>query len=166
MKKILLLILVVFVMTGCSAAETFETLGQIQHQQDALPTMASIQLSLPESAAEQTFGGGSDTVYECEGYTLVLQTLVAGDFDRTVRTLSGFSPEKLTVMESMMEQGKRYDWVWTAAGESGDLVCRASVLDDGNYHYCIYTLAPAQSAGTLAEEWNTLFSSFCLGEGV
>lgn len=166
MKNIFLFFLVGLLMTGCSAADTFETLGPIQHQPDALPTMASVQLSLPESASEQTFGGSPDTVYECAGYTLVLQTLAAGDFNRTVRTLSGFSPEKLTVMESTMEQGKRYDWVWTAVGESGDLVCRASVLDDGNYHYCIYTLAPAQSAGTLAEEWNTLFASFCLGESV
>lgn len=162
MKKILLLFLVGFLLTGCSDAEVFETLGQIQHQPADLPTMASVQLSLPESAAEQTFGGGTDTVYECEGYTLVLQTLDAGNFDSTVRTISGFSPEKLTVMESTMEQGKRYDWIWTAVGENGDLVCRASVLDDGNYHYCIYTLAPAQSAGKLAEEWNILFTSFRL----
>lgn len=165
MKKILLLIFVGLLMTGCSSADTFETLGQIQHHPDDTPTMASILLSLPDTAAEQTFGGGPDTVYECDGYTLVLQTLAAGDFSRTIRTICGFSPEKLTMMESSMEQGKRYDWVWTAAGENGDLVCRASVLDDGNYHYCIYTLAPAELAGTLAQEWNTLFSSFCLGEG-
>lgn len=161
MKKIWLFFLIGFLLTGCSASETFETLGQIQHQPDHIPTMGSVQLSLPGSATEQTFGG-SDTVYECAGYTLVLQTLSAGDFDRTVHTLSGFSMEKLTVMESAIEKGKRYDWVWTAAGESGDVVCRASVLDDGNYHYCIYTLAPAQSAGNLAEEWNVLFASFSL----
>lgn len=161
MKKIWLLFIIGFLLTGCSSAETFETLGQIQHQSDHIPAMGSVQLSLPESAAEQTFGG-TDTVYECAGYTLVLQTLAAGDFDRTIHTLSGFSAEKLTVMESTIEKGKRYDWVWTAAGESGDVVCRASVLDDGNYHYCIYALAPAQSAGSLMDEWNMLFASFCL----
>lgn len=165
MKKMLLLCMIGFLLTGCASAETFETLGQIQHQQDDTPAIASVQLSLPETAAKQTFGG-SDTVYECAGYTLVLQTLAGGDFNRTVCSLSGFSPEKLTVMESEAELGKRYDWVWTAAGESGDLVCRAAVLDDGNYHYCIYALAPAQSAGALTEEWNTLFASFCLGGGV
>ena len=129
-----------------------------------MSAMASVRLVLPETAAKQTFGDDSDTVYECETYTLVLQTLLAGDLRATVRTLSGFYPDKLTVMESQQGQGKRYDWVWSAAGESGELVCRAAVLDDGNYHYCIYTIAQAEEAGTLAEEWNKLFASFCLGE--
>ena len=164
MKKILLIALTTLLMTGCSAADTFETLGPIQHQQDHMPAMASVRLVLPETAAKQTFGDSSDTVYECETYTLVLQTLLAGDLRATVRTLSGFYPDKLTVRESQQGQGKRYDWVWTAAGESGELVCRAAVLDDGNYHYCIYTIAQAEGAGTLAEEWNKLFASFCLGE--
>lgn len=165
MKKLLLLLLLCPMLAGCSAADVFETLGPVQHQQDYTPVMANVQLSLPESAAAQTFGGGTDTMYDCEGYTLVMQTFSSGDFTGTVRSLSGFSPEKLTVMESRAGEVKRYDWVWTAAGEEGDMICRASVLDDGNYHYCLYTLAPAQSAGALTEEWNALFASFCLGEG-
>lgn len=164
MKKCLILFLLSLMLAGCSAAETFETLGQIQHQPDITPMAATVQLSVPESAVVETFGSGSDTAYDCQGYTLVLQTFSSGDFSGTVRKLSGFSPEKLTVMESSMGQTKRYDWVWTAAGENGDVLCRASVLDDGNYHYCLYTMASAQDAGALAGEWNELFSSFCLGE--
>ena len=164
MKKIILFFLVALLMTGCSAVDTFETLGPINHQQEQTPTMASVQISLPDTAAKQTFGESADAVYECENYTLVMQTLPAGDLQTTVHTLSGFSRDKLTLMESEQGQGKRYDWVWTAVGEAGELVCRAAVLDDSNYHYCIYTMAPAKAAGTLAEEWNSLFASFCLGE--
>lgn len=161
MKKLLLLVLLSAILTGCSAAPTFETLGQIQHQPEAAPMAADVQLALPASAALEVFGG-TDKVYECDGYTLVLQTRASGDLSATVRSLSGFLPEKLTVMESAAENVRRYDWVWTAAGEGGDLICRASVLDDGNYHYCVYTMAPAQAAGKLTEEWNGLFASFRL----
>lgn len=161
MKKMLLFLLSCVMLAGCSAAPTFETLGLVQHQQNVTPTAAEVLLSLPASAAAETFGG-ADTVYECDGYTLVLQTLASGDMPATVRALSGFSPEKLTIMESTAENVRRYDWVWTAAGEGGDMICRAAVLDDGNYHYCVYTLAPAHNAGKLTEEWNGVFASFRL----
>lgn len=164
MRKLLLLLLISLMLAGCSAAETFETLGPVRHQPVDTPIMADVKLTLPQSAAAQAMGG-SDTIYDCEGYMLVMQTFSSGDFKSTVRSLSGFSPEKLTVLESRTGETRRYDWVWTAAGEGGDMICRAAVLDDGNYHYCLCTLAPAQSAGALAEEWNNLFASFRLGEG-
>jgi hypothetical protein len=47
-------------------------------------------------------------------------------------------------------------------GESGQLVCRAAVLDDGNYHYCLTAVAPAANAGELSEQWNALFASLRL----
>ena len=163
MRKIVLCFLVLLFLTGCGAEDVFETLGPVSHQPDQLPAMASLQLTLPETASLQTFGSGSDKLYECDGYTLVLQTLDGGDFARTVRTLSGFLPEKLTIMETTA-QGRRYDWSWTAAGESGELICRAAVLDDGNYHYCLTVFAPASSGGALAAQWTALFASFGLDE--
>lgn len=164
MRKLIVAILLCGVLSGCSAAETFETLGPIQHQPDFTATLAKVHLTLPESAAKQTFGG-TDTVYECDNYTLVLQTFASGDLSRTVQTLSGFSLEKLSVIESAAGQNRRYDWVWTVAGEEGDMLCRAAVLDDGSYHYCIYTIAPAAEAGALADAWNAVFSSFSVEEG-
>ena len=161
MKKLMIFLLLTIILAGCAATPTFETLGQVQHQQTVTHPAAEVLLSLPEDAAAVTFGG-SDTVYECNGYTLVLQTCSSGDLTATVQALSGFSPEKLTILESAAQTLRRYDWVWTAAGEGGDLLCRAAVLDDGNYHYCVYALAPAQNAGKLTEEWNELFASFRL----
>ena len=163
MRRFLFLLLACVLLSGCAATPTFETMGPVLHQPDQLPAMAATRLSLPESAALQTFGGGTDKLYECEGYTLVLQTLDGGDFARTVRSLSGFSPEKLTVLETA-SQVRRYDWAWTAVGESGELICRAAVLDDGNYHYCLTVFAPAASGGELAGQWNELFASFALAD--
>ncbi len=165
MRKFMLLIGFVLLLSGCAASETFETLGPVMHQSEELPAMAAVELSLPDSASAQTFGGGTDALYECEGYTILRQTLASGDLHSTIRTLCGFSPEDLTVLESGVPDARRYDWVWTAAGEDGEFVCRAAVLDDGSYHYCVCTIAPAADAGALAQEWNRLFSSFHLGEG-
>lgn len=163
MRKLILLLAAMLLLSGCAATETFETLGPILHQSEEFPAMATVELSLPDSASTQTFSGGTDVLYECDGYTLLRQTLSSGDLHSTIRTLSGFSPENLTVLESGDASVKRYDWVWTAMGDSGDLVCRAAVLDDGNYHYCICVMAPAADAGVLNPEWNRLFSSFRLG---
>lgn len=162
MKKICLILGMCFMFTGCATVETFETLGQIRHESDAAPAMGSVLLTLPESAAKEAFSNDGDKMYECDGYTLVLQTLSSGDFHKTVQSLSGFSVDDLTVMESQAGDHKRYEWVWTAAGEGGDVLCRATVLDDGNYHYCLCAIAPAQNVGSLQAEWNEVFHSFQL----
>lgn len=162
MRKFVLFLGLLFLLSGCSAAQTFETLGPVMHQSEQLPVISAVELALPDSAVAQTFGSDTEQFYECEGYTVLRQTYLSGDFDRTVRQLSGFSPENLTVLESGEASAKRYDWVWTAVGDSGDLVCRAAVLDDGNYHYCICAIAPAADAGALNAEWNRLFASFRL----
>ena len=109
----------------------------------------------------QTFGGG-DVMYDCDGYILLLQTFSSGDLTATVQNLSGFSPEQLTVIKTASDTTKRYDWVWTAAGEEGEVLGRASILDDGNYHYCLCTIAPADQSTVLSEEWSNLFGSFRL----
>lgn len=162
MKKLWMILALCLILAGCGSAETFETLGQVQHELEELAAMGTVQLTLPESASKEVFANNGDTMYDCGDYTLTVQTLSGGDFSRTVQTLCGFSVNKLTVMESGTGKTGRYEWVWTAAGEGGDVLCRAAVLDDGNYHYCLCVIAPAQNAGALQEEWTELFQSFCL----
>jgi hypothetical protein len=117
---------------------------------------------LPEDAAVETFAGEEIGVYDCGEYAVVLQTVPSGNFDSTVKSVSGFAPDQLTVLESRMDGVRRYDWVWTAAAEVGDVLCRAAVLDDGKYHYCLSVIAPAGKAGALTQTWNQLFGSFRL----
>lgn len=162
MKKLCLILGMCLLMTGCAATETFETLGKIEHESDAAPAMGSVQLVLPEEAAVATLSNDGDEMYECDGYTLMVQTLSSGDIHKTVQSISGFSVDELTVMESQAGGYRRYEWVWTAAGEGGDVLCRATVLDDGSYHYCLCAIAPAQSMGTLQAQWNEVFRSFRL----
>lgn len=160
MKKAVWFLALALVLSGCSAP-VYETLGNVVHvgQMDATPRQ--IVLSLPADAAVLT-ASGTDMLYNCSDYTMSLQTLPAGDFAATVRTLSGYEPSQLTVLQSQCADHSRCDWVWVAAGEEGDVLCRAAVLDDGNYHYSLCVFADADAAADLTDTWNDLFHSFCL----
>ena len=160
MKKAVWILALLTVLAGCSAP-TFETMGNVVHvgQSDAEPRQT--KLSLPADAAVLT-ASGTDMLYACADYTMSLQTLPAGDLAATVRTLSGYDASQLTVLQSQCDDHSRYDWVWVAAGEEGNVLCRAAVLDDGNYHYSLCVFADADAAAYLTETWNELYSSFCL----
>lgn len=162
MKKLCVILGLCLCLAGCGTEDVFETLGQIQHEPNAAPVMGTVQLTLPESAAKEVFSADENSMYDCGDYMLMLHTLSAGDVSRTVETLSGFSIDKLTVIESQAGAYKRYEWVWTAAGEGGDVLCRATVLDDGNYHYCLCAMAAAPNIGALQAEWNEVFATFTL----
>ena len=160
LKKLVILIIAGMLLTGCSAP-VYETLGEVEHVSATQPRQRKTVLEIPEDAAILTASGG-DMLYTCGGYTMSLQSLAAGDLSSTVRALSGYDLSQLTILETVCEDHTRYDWVWTSAGEMGDVVCRAAVLDDGNYHYCLTVSTEAEKAGAMSQVWNELFRSFCL----
>ncbi len=163
MRKIGMILLAALLLAGCGAEQTMETLGNVDHISPSLATHAGVLLELPSEAALETSAeDGGVSVYLCNGYTMVLQTFSSGDLTATIRSLSGFSPDALTLMESDADHYKRYDWVWTAVAEEGEMVCRGAVLDDGDYHYTLCVMAQATDAGEVTESWNVLFGSFCL----
>lgn len=162
MKKLCCLLLALVMLTGCSTQSAFETIGDILDT----PVMAiqrEIQLQLPKEAtapALQSDEGGK--LYLCDGYTLTVQTLSGGDLDRTLREVTGFSKDQLTVMETEQLDVRRYDCVWSAAAEEGEQVARSVILDDGYYHYAVTVMADFITAGELAETWQNLLGSISL----
>lgn len=160
MRKILCVFAIMAIMTGC-AAPVYETLGDVIHVGGRGVQPRESILSFPEEASLLT-SSGDDRLYLCDGYTLTLQTHTDGDFAATVMELSGRDLSDLTVLESVCGDHKRSDLVWVTNGEDGQIVCRAAVLDDGNYHYSLTVMAKAADAADLTETWNSLFSSFCL----
>jgi len=101
-------------------------------------------------------------LYLCDGYVLTVQTFDGGDLDETMRQVTGFSREQLTCMQTQSGDIKRYACVWSAAGEGGDHVGRAVILDDGSYHYAVSVTADFASAGELAQTWQELLNSVTL----
>ena len=93
---------------------------------------------------------------------LTVQTFEAGDLEKTGREVCGYSSDALQLMQTRDGELRRIDWVWTCAGEGGDQIGRAMVLDDGSYHYCLTAMADADTVGSLEERWDRVFSSFSL----
>ena len=161
MKKYLWMLLPVLLLCGCGAQETMETISD----EILLPVMAQprdISVELPGEAALPVVENDAGRIYICDEYEIVLQTLDAGDLNRTMQTLSGMERENLTVMETMADGVIRYEFVWTSAGEQGEQLGRAVVLDDGTYHYCLSALRAADKADKSQINLNQVFQSFKL----
>lgn len=148
-------------LSGCAAEQTLETVSD-EYGQPAMAQPREILVSLPDEAAVPAVEGSSGRIYLCQDYEIVIQTLDGGDIARTVQTISGYNKDKLTVVASSPDSWDRYDFVWATAGESGDMLGRAVILDDGNYHYTMSVLRPAETTETSQIVWRTVFESFSL----
>lgn len=158
--KMLCVLLVLLLFSGCAAQETFETVSDWYYE----PAISEgvICLTLPQEAAVLASRDDGGSIYLCDGYTLCVQTLEAGDLERTMRAVSGFSTERLQPIKTEHQNVIRYDFVWAAAGEAGDQLCRGAILDDGNFHYTLAVMSNADKSGDLFETWDEIFSSFGL----
>lgn len=146
---------------GCAAQETMETLG------DTLDVAVSaethqIQLVLPAQAASPTVESDTDRLYQCDTYDIRVQTFPGGDLGASIRTVSGYEMDTLTVLETEKEGYPCYEFVWVSAGEKGDLVGRGMILADGDSHYCVSVLGQAQWRMENQVYWQELFDSFTL----
>ena len=161
MKKCAILLLISLLLAGCAAEETFETVADDWVQSVAAP-VRDVNLTLPEDAAAPVSAGEKGVLYRCGGYEIMVETLSSGDLEATLREVTGYSRENLTVLETREGELKRYDLIWSCLGEQGQQVARACILDDGNYHYVLTVLADAEQAGEYEQVWNDLFSSYSL----
>ena len=151
-------------LNGCAAQPVFEMISD-QLDTPVIAPMRQLQVTLPKEATAPTLQSEeTGMLYLCDGYSLSIQTMEAGDLDATMRSLTGFSREQLTVMETAKHGIKRYDCVWSAVGEGGDQIARAVILDDGSYHYAVTVMADFASAGDLAATWKSILDTVCLSD--
>ena len=161
MRKLWLLLLCGMIFSGCGAEQTMETVAdEPVVQVSAEPR--EIYVVLPDDSVLPAMESDIGTVYFCKDYDISIQTMESGDLRKTMESVSGYGLDDLTVMETAVTDYVRYDFVWSAAGELGQQVCRASILDDGNYHYVLSVMGNADTAGEYTEIWNGIFDSFCL----
>ena len=158
MKKLLVLLLLMAMLTGCGAEETFEVVEDVIPVEPVAVPMQMF-VSLPDGAVTPTFQSETEELYVCQGYTISKQIVESGDLERTVSDLTGQSREDIQIIESFYDNCDRYDLVWTAAGEEGLQLGRACILDDGNYHYILSTLAEEETAGQLRNTIQDLYDS-------
>lgn len=162
MKKVLLVLLTACLLAGCSL-QTFERVEDPNDVQ-AMATPGKILLELPGSAAVPAMEGTYGSLYFCGDYEISVETLLSGNLDSTLKTLTGFGKEDISLLETQRKGISCYEGVWSAAGENGDCIGRIMVLDDGSFHYCVTVMTPAENAAMCISEWNELFSSVTLSE--
>ena len=156
--KVLLMVMALL-LCGCGAKETMETISD-EPVQAVMAQPREISVRLPDNAVAPVLEGEKEQVYMCEDYEIIIETLSAGDLDGTIRSICGYSQEQLTIMETQWDDVTRYEFVWAAAGEKGDRLGRAVVLDDGEYHYCMSVLRDAEAITQVV--WRDVFASFSL----
>ena len=161
MKKCVVFAILCCLLSGCATQDTFETIADEMLQDVASPSW-EIRITLPQEAVVPVAQTETGALYHCEGYELMLQTLPGGDLDATVRELTGYGRDQVTMVKTNPGNYRRWDMVWTTMGEAGEQVGRASVLDDGYNHYVLSVLAPAEDADACREAWETVFASFAL----
>ena len=161
MKKTCLLLLLVLSLTGCAEAEVFETV----EDEAVLSVMGEpreIKLTLPEDTILPVMETDSGTLYMCGDYDIAVQTLESGNLSGTIMQVTGQAMDDLTVITTARDEMDCYEFVWTAAGDLGEQVCRGMILDDGDYHYILTAAADAELVGEYQEIWNGIFESCSL----
>ena len=162
MKKYGILLALVLFLSGCGAQPVFETVED--EPVDALvASQQSLTLQIPKDAVQAVMESADvGKIYLCDGYSIAVQTLPAGDLDSTLRAVCGFSREKLAPVCTKGSGFDKYECVWSCAGEAQDQIGRTCILDDGSYHYCVTLMADASQAGALANQWQSLIDSVSL----
>lgn len=164
MRKIWLILILAIALAGCGQEEetpVFETIGQIDYEQDPLPAAGEIKLLLPEGASSEAMAGEDGAqVYNWDGCELRLETMEAGDIRKTLESVTGVEYEQLTVMARDRDGMDFYETVFTSAGEDGLYIGRVMVADDGNYHYCVSLLTPEEVDSD--EIYDQIYSTFAV----
>ena len=158
MKRWGCICLFVILLSGCKAEETLETVSD----EWIVPVMAQpreVTVRMPEDLVLPVLEQEGRQLYMGPNYEIMLETMAAGDLQATIRNLSGYEQEQLTILETDQGEWNRYEFVWTAAGEQGHCLGRAVILDDGDYHYCMSVLRDTEESLIV---WQDVFQSFSL----
>lgn len=158
MKRILLVLLMSLLLAGCAEAELGETVADVWQEAVTVTAPRETRLELPGEAVACAMESDTGRLYFGDGYEVMVQTLSGGDLDATIRALTGFDREDITVLQSQSDP-KRWEFAWASAGEGGERLGRGVVLDDGNYHYCLTVLQDADDDDCQII-WSQVFNSF------
>lgn len=162
MKKLWIGLVAALMLSGCGAKQTMETVADDIPAQPVLAPPAEISVHLPDNAVAPVLSSDSEQVYLCDDYEIAIETHASGDLTATITAISGYDPDRLTVVHTRQDGAERYDFVWVSAGETGERLGRAVVLDDGQYHYSMSVLRDAEDTKKSQVVWSEVFGSFCL----
>ena len=159
MKMICMILLVVLMLAGCGASEGYETItDELVLSTAAQPREVRFDLAQEPVLPVMESDGGQ--LYICGDFDVMMLTQESGDLNETVYQVSGFLPEELTLIQTGSGDIDKYEFVWTSATEEGQQIGRATIQDDGSYHYILSATVDAELIEEYQEIWNGIFESF------
>jgi len=162
MKKLWIIALAALLLAGCGGEKSLETITDVLDT-PVVSTTQQILVQLPPELSTPALQNGEDgTLYLCEDYSVVVQTVESGDLARTIQNATGMKKEDLQIIQTQQGDAKRYQWVWSANGENGIQIGRGCILDDGAYHYVLTALVDEDLGKKVQPVWNEIFASFRL----
>ncbi len=161
MKRLCVVILLLVLTCGCAKQTVYETMSDNLQQITAEPL--DVILDLPDEVAVSVFSNGNgNEIYISNDYTVETYLMPAGDMRKTVLEITGFDMEDVSILQTQADGIKRYECTWTSTGEGELQACRATILDDGNYHYVLTVIGDQTAASEHSEEWKQIFKSYML----
>lgn len=161
MRKWWFLLMAALMLTGCSGPVDYETVSD-ELITGSIREASQITVVLPMGEDAVTVDSEGGTLWLCGDYTVCTQTLAGGDLERTLQTVTGRDMDSLTLVKLEQGEDTRYECVWVCAGENGEQMNRAVILDDGAYHYVLSLQGAAEQSGELAPVWKQITEQFGL----
>ena len=162
MKKIWIIPVLATLLAGCSKQPALETVTDVPYT----PVISTVQRILvqlpPELSAPALQSEDAGKLYLCDDYSVTIQTVEAGDLEKTIRNATGMQKKDLQILQTQQGEVKRYQWVWASNSETGTQVGRGCILDDGTYHYVLTALTDENTYEKIQQAWKEIFASFRL----
>lgn len=161
MRKILAVLSLTLLLSGCGKTQTFETVSD-SGDVPVSTEVYRVVVSLPEEASQPIMDSGSEQIYMCENFTIAVQQLSGGDMQATLKQLTGGAVEQTSVIQTDRNGVPCYRLAWAAVGEDGLQSCRSVIMDDGKYHHAVTVMADYTVAGDLDAQWKHILDSVIL----
>ena len=161
--RIVCLLCLILTLAGCAAPvwETVEDFVPAEPaglwQEDAY----CIEIGVPEGIAltEQSPTG---CLYEGEQMTVETMTFLSSDYHGAVEQISGFSSDRLHILQTDRFGMPEYQFAWVSQAEEGARLHRADLVMDGTVCYAVVCTVPEGTAAM--EEVSAVFSTFGLSD--
>ena len=157
MKRIIVILLLLTGLWGCSAEPVYETIGNVWDNPQLQSTPASIELAVEGAQMAVMETDGNRKSYQVGNWMLWTEVRDGGDVLATMRDLTGLDDPQ--IISYPVGQYQCHETAWAVENEEGERVVRTAVISQGQYHYCLSIKAPQEEARQVGSFFTQLLKS-------
>ena len=170
MKKLILPLLILVFLTGCSSP-AWETVDDTHEVSAAswLEEAYSIEIGVPQTMSLLDACAGCSVYSNDDGsFEVETRTFLASDLDTAVQMLTGYRAGDLNILQTERFDLPEYQFAWVTQTEQGSRLCRADMVVDGMEHYAVICSTLEDAGDAYAWDVRQVISTFGLyvDEGV